>query len=428
MKLLIVLCLGTLTLSAPAPQKRNQIDFLFDDDETQASVRPVESSTVEPKVTASKISDPRKPAPVFEREEVDEEEEANVQEQEPSPIASPLNLEPGESDNSEPSVRVNETDNDDLENKNETKSTTTDSTDSSMTDTTIRVYDDDEVDGTTQKEERLEQDNEQGEEQEQEQDRELDQASIDENDQKAVVNDSYQYDDESFEKEYQSEESPEKTTTAIPEPSYAEPTTNGDLNVGLNHETQIAEKGSFGISDVKATLTIPLESDDTKDAELVKWSVGHQEPATQDDLNVELKTGQVFNHGTLFLEKGIFDGKDANNPFTGGPFPMKYWKMGEKPDFANWPHGPYGPFGPFGPHGEPHFPGSHNEQHRFEGPPPPWVHGHHFHPPRFDHKSHDDKGYFFHGNGFHQNVPAWERPWENRNPVPTTTERAALSE
>lgn len=423
MKLIIMLCLGTLALSAPAPQRRNQIDFLYDDDETQASVRPVEVNTVEPKVTATKISDLREPAPVFEEEE---EEEVDNQEKENSPMASPLNLEQNESENQDPSVDEI----DGSENLNNTESSVTSRTDSAVTDTTIRVYDEDEVNEQSEDEERPEKEQTQDQENTQEQDQaeeqdlehewnqeqdnkqenEQDQARNNKINQKAEINDSYQYDDESFEKE---KESFEKPVTAVPQPTALQPGLNDVLNVELNHGTKVEEKEIIGIQSYKTPLMIP---DDSKNHKNVNWDAAHQNPVANNGVNVELKSGQLFNHGTLILERGTFEGQDINHPFM-GPFPTKQWQMGERPEFDNWHHGPHGPHGHRGHH---YFPGPHNEHHRFDGPPPPWVQRPYFHAHNFDHKSDDHKGYHFHDNGFHREMPTWNNHWENPNPVPPT--------
>lgn len=414
MKLLIVLCLGTLALSAPAPQNRNPIDFLYDDDETQASVRPVEVNTVEPKVTATKISDPRKPGQVVEQDE-EEHGEADVQEKEPSPMASPLNLEMNESTDSEASAQVNETDNDDLENQN--KSESSGSKDSAVTDTTIRVYDEDEVNGTTEKEERPE------EEQEQEQEQEQDQEQ-------AAMDDSYQYDDESFERVFQSGESPKYTTTAASEPDSGKQAINEDPIVDPNLGTQVVENGSYGVQSSTPAVTIPVKMENSEYGGLANWGVVNPSTVTTNDNgNVELDNGQLYNHGTLVIEKGTFEGQDMIHPFS-SPFPTQQWTTSEKPEFPDWPYGPHGPpgfHGPYGPHGRrgqhgpPKFGGSHEDHPRFDGPPPPWVTGHPFHPHPFDHKSQEHKEYPFRDNAFHREGPEWKSRWGNPASVPLTS-------
>lgn len=261
MRLILVLCLGTFISSAPAPQRIRQIDFLWQnsqDDETPASVQPVEQSTVEPKVTATKITDPRKSVPVREEEE---EEEADVQEEtrEPSPTASPLNSEqeksvdePDDSENSERNEDASSERN--QENEDHTEAVEEGTTERAIIDTTIRVYDEEEEnDKNTEKEEEHtehEQKQEQAEDQEPEQEQQQLSNQEDEKQgqgqQTNLRSDSYQYDDESFERQLQEDRTESQMTTTVPPESNPEITvTDAGFDIEVKGGTLVVDKDTF---------------------------------------------------------------------------------------------------------------------------------------------------------------------------------------
>ncbi|XP_029714774.2 ABC transporter F family member 4-like [Aedes albopictus] len=383
MKLLIVLCLGTLVFSAPASQERRNIDFLWQknqDDETPASVRPVESSTVEPKVTATKITDPRTSVPVRE-----EEEEADVQEElrEPSPTASPLNSEQAETDTesdvSDHSEQNEETGDDadserNQESEDQTEANEVATTERAIIDTTIRVYDEEEENGKSDREEEDQKEREPQEEQvdEQEQQKSSDQEDVERvEEQQTEMDDSYQYDDASLEHQLQEVRTEDQiTTTKAPE---------------SNTETTVSDvitDAGFAVS-IKG-VTVVLDNDTYENLNPVNQGLPswpHGPPVFP---------GPHYNHGPPHHR-----GQHGEGHHHGGPPALNF-------------SGP--PFGA-------EFNGPPLNENQFVGSPPPWVqHGHHHrfhqdrpHNHRYHFKGHGaSTGYPFLDNTFHRTAAPWQ--------------------
>lgn len=383
---LIVLCVGTLLVAvktAPAPQAQNPIDFLLDlnqdlvEKEVPASVRPISQAQVG--TTTERIGG--EPAPVF------EDQEANVQEipRELAPTASQLNKdrdqgedqedrEDGARDQGEEQDVQEDDGRSDSEEESEQKDQQATSKDDDQNtkeedkeDTTIRVYGPE--------------DDENGEQQQNEQ-KDQDRGS----------------DLRKVEPEVQ-----RQSQVDIRQP---EVVISQHADTVKQFEEAVDQRGTDLLQEVDLQVTNPEV-------------ISEQPESLDEQQEIEVKPDQLFNHGSIVIDKSTF-ATDEDLPST-TPFSGKKW---------NHDHGPPG-FGPW--HSKfPGFPG-HNHDHdhdhdhdheggrppffgmppfngpppRFDGPPPHWHLHNHSHEHRDWHHDHD---HGFHGHGFHRRGPwQWNR-------------------
>lgn len=380
-------------VAAPAPQQ-NTIDFLLDlnqdvldKEEVQASVKPISQAQVG---TTTERNAGREPAPVFEAQ-------ADVQEipRESGPTASQLNKDREEVEDQE--------DRDDQQVQEE------DGQSNSEDDSEQKDQQSDSKDDQDQDQDQDSKDNEQ--------DRQEDttirvygpEDENDENDeslQQKEHQDSQQENQKKIEPEVQRQpqqdiRQPQEDSRPVQiDPRQPEVQISQHADTVKQFDEVVDQRGTDLLQEIDQ-VTIPeviSEQPDSLDA--------HQE--------IEVKPDQLFNHGSIVLDKTTF--ADGDLPST-TPFSNKKW---------NHDHGPPAGFGPWHPKFPGGFPGHpHGDESgrppffgmppfngpppRFDGPPH-W----HFHNHSDDHRDwhhHDhDHDHGFHGHGFHRGGPwNWNR-------------------